>query len=152
MLSNSLGTQLRCLIAKLDGDVQTIYDEAGEPFRPRFYPIVQHLLEGPATTTRLARSIGVSQPAVTQTIAEMSKLGLVRTERGVDGRERTTTLTQRGAEMAERLKLVWGAISEAARGLDCELPQPLSKILSLSLEALDRDPFMDRIRRNVSND
>src|SRR5688500_7655530 len=40
-----LGTRLRNLILRLDGDVQYVYDELDLRFKPRFYPIVLLLLD-----------------------------------------------------------------------------------------------------------
>jgi len=150
MNAMGLGTLLRLLIAKLDGDVQSLYDDMELAFRPRFFPIVQQLLEaGPTPVSSLARATGVSQPAATQTIGEMSRLGLVETSAGADARERLICLTSDGIMLAERLKPVWEAVAEAARELDRELPQPLFDTLTASLRALDRNPFKERIRRKI---
>ena len=147
-----LGTQLRILIAKLDGDVQLLYDAVGASFRPRFFPIVQHLIAGePCTVTTLAQVIQVSQPAATQTIAEMVKLGLIDVAAGTDARERLVSLTPAGRELAEQLRPLWGAVAEAASDLDRELPYPLSKTLAAALDALGRDPFADRVRRKIND-
>lgn len=151
-LGPGLGTQLRMVIAKLDGDVQALYDSMGVPFRPRFFPVVQHLIQrGPCTVTTIARVIGVSQPAATQTVAEMAKVGLVDVAAGADARERLVSLTIRGQQAAEQLRPLWQAISEAAADLNCELPYPLSKALAATLEALGRESFADRVRRKMNN-
>jgi DNA-binding MarR family transcriptional regulator len=147
-----LGTQLRLLTARLDGDVQALYDELGAAFRPRFFPIVQHLLRsGAAPVSTLARATGVSQPAATQTIGEMARLGLVELSPGQDARERLVALSPAGLELVDRLQPLWDAIAEAARQLDRDLPHPLSKLLSSTLDALDREPFADRIRSNMQD-
>lgn len=148
-----LGTQLRMLTTKLDGDVQALYDSMGVPFRPRFFPVVQHLIqEGPCTVSTLARVTGVSQPAATQTIAEMAKVGLVDVAAGMDARERLVSLTIRGQEIAEQLRPLWEAVAEAAADLNRELPYPLAKALAATLEALGREPFVDRVRRKMNDD
>ena len=148
MDGRSLGSLLRALVARLDGDVQALYGEFGVPFRPRFFPIVRSLLErGPSTVGALAEETGVSQPAVTQTVAEMAKLGLVRSARGKDARERLVSLTPRGADTSDQLQPLWQAIAEAASQLERELPHQLSPILQSALESLDREPFQDRVRR-----
>ncbi len=152
MKAAGLGTLLRLLIAKLDGDVQSLYDDLELPFRPRFFPIFQQLLEaGPAPVSSLARATGVSQPAATQTIGEMSRLGLVETSAGADARERLIRLSGDGAKLAERLKPLWEAVADAARELDRELPHPLSDTLMASLEALARTPFKERIQGKIDD-
>ena len=148
-----MGTQLRAMTAALDGDVQSLYDEFGVPFRARFYPIVQHLLRsGPTRVNDLAAAIGVSQPAATQTIAEMTKAKLVAASPGADGRERRIDLTADGAAIADRLAPLWAAVEAAARELNAELPIPLSEVIAATFRALHRESFKDRIRRNLDDD
>jgi DNA-binding MarR family transcriptional regulator len=147
-----LGTQLRLVIAKLDGDVQALYDELEVPFRPRFFPIVQILLCGvPAPVSTLARATGVSQPAATQTIGEMVRLGIVELSPGQDGRERLVGLTPAGAELAEQLHPLWLAVADAAGGLDRELAHPLSATLEATLDALARKSFRERIQGKMTD-
>ena len=145
-----LGTQLRHLIASLDGDVQQIYAARGEPFRPRFFPIVQSLLRhGACGVNALAQATGVTQPAATQTLAEMARLGLVALSPGRDRRERKAELTNEGRRLAERLRPVWEAVEGAAAELDAELPSPLAATLAGALAALDRTSFRERIERRL---
>jgi DNA-binding MarR family transcriptional regulator len=148
----NLGAQLRLLTAKLDGELQAVYDSMGLPFRPRFYPIVQHLLrDGSASVTALAQATEVTQPAATQTIAEMAKLGLVTIASGPNGRERSVRLTAHGQQLAEQLRSIWDAVGEAARALDRELPHPLSETIAAAIAALTRESFGERIRSKVHN-
>lgn len=150
---SGLGTQLRLVIAKLDGDVQALYDELGVPFRPRFFPIVQRLLcDGPTPVSILARATGVSQPAATQTVREMVRLGLAELSVGQDSRERLVGLTAAGSELLERLHPLWTAVAEAAGELDDELPHPLLETIRATLEALDRKPFHERIRERMKDE
>ena len=150
--ANGFGTQLRMLIAKLDCDVQGLYDRTAVPFRPRFYPIVQHLLQhGQTPVTTLSHVIGVSQPAVTQTVGQMAKLGLVDIAAGADARQRLVGLTASGRSVAAQLRPLWDAVAAAAADLDLELPYPLSKVLASTLDALAREPFEDRIQRKMKN-
>lgn len=147
-----LGTQLRLLTALLDGDVQALYEEAGAPFRPRFFPIVRQLLsDGSAPVSVLARATGVSQPAATQTIRQMADLGLVTLSAGEDARQRMVRLTPRGMELADQLQPLWSAVALAAHDLDLELPHPLAETLGAALDALAREPFKSRILRRLGD-
>ncbi|WP_114953235.1 MarR family winged helix-turn-helix transcriptional regulator [Sphingosinicella terrae] len=146
--SLSLGHRLRQLLAALDGDVQSLYDELGIAFRPRFFPIVRRLLAAsPQRVGDLAAAIGVSQPAATQTIAEMARAGLVSLAPAADRRTRQVALTPEGERLAERLGPVWAAVEAAAAALDRELDRPLSAAIDQALAALGREPFRDRIRK-----
>jgi DNA-binding MarR family transcriptional regulator len=146
-LPSGLGTRLRHLVAALDGDVQSLYDEAGLDFRPRFYPFVQLLLrDGTMNVVTLAAEAGVTQPAATQTLNEMKRLGVVETVPGQDRRARAVRLTDEGRTLAQKLKPLWEAVSEAAAELDRELPVPLLATIEAALCALERQPFHARIR------
>lgn len=141
-----LGTQIRHLIALLDGAVQQTYDRIGVDFRPRFFPIARLLLDrGHSSVGEIAAATGVSQPAATQTINEMSKLGLVETLPGKDRRQHLIGLSAKGQELAARLSETWGAIDRAAAKLEKELPYGLERVVRDALDALGRQPFADRI-------
>lgn len=145
-----LGTLVRHLLVLLDGDVQALYDEAGVAFRPRFYPIVQNLLrDSTCTVTALAQASGVSQPAMTQTLAEMTRLKLITFSAGNDPRQKLFRLTAEGERLAEQLQPTWRARAAAAAELDLELPCPLSATLAAAIEALERKPFRIRIQEKM---
>ena len=151
--SNRLGTKLRALLAMLDGDVEAHYTRLDTPFRPRFYPVVSHLLAaGTATVGELAGAAGVSQPAITQTLAEMEKLGLVDVSVADDRRARNVALSQAGKATARKLIPLWAAIDKAADELDRELPYALSSVIDAATEALGIERFLERIDRHRRGD
>lgn len=145
-----LGARLRQVLAALDGAVQAEYDRRGAPFRPRFHPVVRQLTGGgPASIGALAAGAGVSQPAITQTVNEMRREGLITVSAGDDRRERLVRLTARGRAVADDLQPVWSAIDAAARELEAEAG-PLGQILDAAAAALRREPFGDRITKELS--
>lgn len=146
-----LGTRLRRLIDLLDGDVQSVYDQMDVAFRPRFYPVVQALLTSNALSINgISEAIHVSQPAATQTVNEMKKLGLVEAVTGMDKRQRLIRLSGKGRELSRRLDPIWEATHRAAGGLDRELPAALMETINGALEALERRPFRERIHAEMS--
>jgi DNA-binding MarR family transcriptional regulator len=147
-----LGTLLRRLLTALDGDVQKVYDSLGVPFRPRFFPIVQHLRKHGATHVgALSKYVGVSQPAITQTLAEIRAAGLVTADTGGDRRARLVRLTDEGEALSVRLEPVWRGIHRAAAALDAELPVPLRAVLSTAVDRLESEPFHARIRQQLED-
>lgn len=142
-----LGTRLRLLLAALDGELQRLYDAMDAPFRPRFYPVVEELRErGSATVGELAALTGVSQPAMTQTLAEMRGRGLVTSDRSPDLPGRRVRLTAEGRALCARLEPVWRAVETAAAELDRELPAPLGATIDAALSRLMEKPFGARVR------
>ena len=145
-----LGARLRRLITELDGAVQQAYDAAGVDFRPRFYPAVRALVQhGPLGIVELATKCGVTQPAMTQTVQELRRAGLVVSSVSQDRRSRLIELSDSGRVVVTSLDRIWAAVEGAARELDDELPCSLSGTVDEALEALSRTPFTIRIERHL---
>lgn len=141
-----LGTLLRSLIAHLDEAVEAASSQVSPAMRPRFYPVMRCLLQCDTLGVgALASAVGVTQPAMTQTVGQMHRVGLVEVEPGADRRQRIIRLSEAGRQAAERLRPLWQAIAEAARELDCETAEPLSDIVRQALQALEDKSFGARI-------
>jgi DNA-binding MarR family transcriptional regulator len=142
-----LGTQLRHVLELMDGDVAAVLADLGLPdYRPRFSPIVRALVAlGPSPVRDLARAISVTHSAASQTVAQMSRLGLVTLEQGADARQRIVHLTAKTRAMLPALDAEWAATSSAAAELDAELPFPLSELVPAIAAALERRPMRQRI-------
>lgn len=142
-----LGSLLRALLARLDGDVDRLYREIGADFRPKYYPIARALLHEPRVTlASLARECGLTHSAISQTVSEMARRGLVVSKPGKDGRERLVSLTPRGKRACARLQALWKAVHLAAADLDAELAAPMSAAVAEALGALERRSFAERVR------
>lgn len=147
-MKQGLGTQLRHLIELLDGAVQQSYADAGLEYRPRYTPVMRALSQQPsATIGQLAELAGITQPAVTQTVALMKKEGLLLVAAGgEDGRQRVVRLSPQGEALLPSLQACWQATSRAADSLDAELAFPLSACLAQAIAVLGQRSFGDRIR------
>jgi DNA-binding MarR family transcriptional regulator len=142
-----LGTRLRHVLELLDGDVASVYADLGlADYRPRFSPVVRALVVlGPSPIRDIARAIGVTHSAASQTVAQMTRSGLVRLEPGDDARQRIVHLTDRAASLLPVIDAEWAATSAAAADLDAELPVPLGEMLAAVLRAIERRPMRERI-------
>ncbi|MBV8657694.1 MAG: MarR family transcriptional regulator [Burkholderiales bacterium] len=147
-MPRTLGTQLRHLIELLDNAVERAYTDIGLNYRPRYTPVMRVLMrKGPSTVGEIAESAGITQPAVTQTVARMAEAGLVAVVPGErDARQRIIQLTPQGQALVPELERCWQATALAARSLDEDLGQPLSAVLEATIEALNRRSFAERIR------
>jgi DNA-binding MarR family transcriptional regulator len=141
----TLGTLLRTLIDHLDGAVEEAYRRQGLDYRPRYTPVMKVLRHGPATIRELATRAGLSHSAMSQTISQMAKEGLVAGKAGQDARERIITLTPKAAAMRAAIERQWLATEAAARSLDADLGLPLADVLRQALAALGRRSFAERI-------
>lgn len=142
----SLGTELRRLIELLDGDLEKQYRAIGLEYRPRFTPIVRALeSRGPTSIKSIAGQSGLSHSAVSQTVAQMVKFGLLALKPGGDGRERIVEPTMVLTQMLPALHAQWAATKRAAGKLETELSASLLQTISEAICALHRRSFTDRI-------
>jgi len=144
--SPTLGTLLRHLVELLDDAVEARYVASGLDYRPRFTPVVRALLELRSASIRvIARHAGLTHSAASQTVALMTRAGLVRSHAGDDGRERVVSLSPRAVGMVPELKRLWATTNAAASELDSELTMPLSSLVQEAIRALENRPFGERI-------
>jgi DNA-binding MarR family transcriptional regulator len=149
---DALGTLLRTLLDRTEADVAATYPALGlHGYRPRYSPFVRALTAGGAMPiSDLARSVGVTHSAASQTITQMTRDGLVRLEPGTDARQRIVHLTSRARDMIPAITAEWAATTAAVADLDAELPMPLAELITQALRALDRRPLRDRIHHKLA--
>jgi DNA-binding MarR family transcriptional regulator len=138
---------LRHVLDLMESDIASVLADLGLPdYRPRFSPIVRALVAlGPMPIRDLARAVGVTHSAASQTVAEMTKRGFVALEPGRDARQRVVRLTERATNALPAIEAEWAATRSAAEELDAELPFPLSDLVPAIASALERKPFRQRI-------
>ena len=141
-----LGTLLRALLAQLEPAVEQAYAQCDPLMRSRYYPVMRALLsDGQATVGEIAQAVGVSQPAMTQTIRQMVQDDLLEVKLGEDRRARLVTLSERGIEAVASLRPVWAAVSQASATLAAEADIDLVTTLERALAALGEKDFTTRI-------
>ncbi|WP_020577941.1 MarR family winged helix-turn-helix transcriptional regulator [Actinopolymorpha alba] len=144
---NAFGTLMRHLLELLDGDVARVERDLGmTDYRPRFSPIVRALIaDGPLSIRDLARAVGVTHSAASQTVAQMARVDLVELQPGSDARQRVVHLTPKTEAMLPAIQAEWSAAVAAMKDLDAELPVPLAEVLTQAVLALQRRSFRQRI-------
>jgi len=142
-----LGTLLRHALEEMDDGVATVLADLGTPtYRPRFSPIVRAVVAlGPVPIRDIARAIGVTHSAASQTVAQMRSRGFVTIEPGEDARQRLVHLTAKTRALLPKIEAEWAATAAATAELDAELPFPLADMVPALAAALDRRPFRQRI-------
>lgn len=146
-----LGTLLRHLVDLLDGDVEAVYREQGLDCRSRFTPVIRHLEScGPSSLRHIALASGLTHSAISQTVSEMLKKGLVKSEPGKDARERIISFTPAGEALLPRLHAVWEGIWAAADELSDDIGEPLPEVLGRAIAAVGARPFRERILSKLS--
>ena len=135
------------MIDQLDCAVEEAYVRAGLDYRPRYTPMVRDLLDfGPSSIRGIAQRVGITHSAVSQTVSEMAKRGLVSLQPGHDARERIVGLTPKAVAMVPILNRSWKATNAAVKALEEELSSSLQGVVREAIAALLRCPFGERIR------
>lgn len=142
-----LGTLMRHVHELMDDAIADVYVRHGLPeYRPRFSPVVRTLVaDGPMSIRDLARAVGVTHSAASQTVVQMRRSGFVSLEPGADARHRIVHLTDKARAALPLIEAEWEATGRAMRELDDELPVPLQQMLERTLEALERRSFPERM-------
>ncbi|HTZ72079.1 MAG TPA: bifunctional helix-turn-helix transcriptional regulator/GNAT family N-acetyltransferase [Acetobacteraceae bacterium] len=130
-----LGSRLKRLGERMQGDVARIVADAGLAIQPAQYPILATLdLHGAQPVGEIVRVTGVSQPAVTRSLGRLQELGLVEAGRAAgDQRQRIVSLTAAGrVAMARSKAAVWplveAAVVDVCAGLSGSLLEQLGAI------------------------
>lgn len=140
-----LGSRLRRLADRLQAGAMAILDEAGLPLQPPHMAVFACLRGGPRTIGQLTKAIGISQPAVTRSVGQLARLGLVTDRPTTDQRTRLVELTPAGASAAARVACdLWPRIGQAAEALlDGDAGPFLARLGALE-RALEKSSLSER--------
>lgn len=143
-----LGTRLKRIGERLQSDTQRIVETFGAPVPPALYPPLAALDRlGPLGIGELAEALGITQPGATRSVAELAKLGLVKSEAPPDDqRRRVITLTEAGRAAVEQGKtVIWPRIEAAVRELCRDLPAGFLDQLGAIEDRLAERPLHRRV-------
>lgn len=141
-----LGSRMRRLGERMQADVARVIEQAGLPLQPSHYPLLATVdREGPMTIGAMAQSLGLSQPAVTRSVARLAELGLVATTKvHRDQRHKTVALTEQAqAVLAQSAATVWPRVEAAVAEVCGDGARPLLALLARLERGLD-DASLDR--------
>ena len=97
-MSKSIGVLLRAGASAVDAEVKAAMDERGfAEIQPGHQTVLRHLDEDGARPSELAAKAGITRQAVTKTLDDLERLGLVEREPDpADGRGVVVRYTPRG--------------------------------------------------------
>lgn len=142
-----LGSRLKRLGERLQADVLRVIETEALPVQPSQAPLLIALdRHGPLTIGAMVEAMGLSQPAVTRTVARLVEGGLVEISRAHrDQRQKTITLTATGRlAMANFKARVVPRIEAAVTGLCAGLTGPLLDQLAAIETGLAARALADR--------
>jgi DNA-binding MarR family transcriptional regulator/N-acetylglutamate synthase-like GNAT family acetyltransferase len=144
-----LGSRLKRLAERMQGDVIRVAEGAGLAIQPSQYSLLATLDRyGPRTIGELTQAMELSQPAVTRMAAKLAEMGLVSIDRlHKDQRHKTVSLTEAGVADLERSKLyVWPQVEAAVRELLAGLGGPFLDQITAIERLLAEAPLDQRAR------
>jgi N-acetylglutamate synthase-like GNAT family acetyltransferase/DNA-binding MarR family transcriptional regulator len=143
-----LGSRLKRLAERLQGDAARIIRQAGFPIQPAQFPMLAAIHRyGPITVGRAVEVLGISQPVVTRTLSGLVDMGLLETTRdGADQRHKTIRFTSAGqALMAQATVLVWPRVDAAVKTMCEPLKGSFLDQIAQMEAALDWQSLEDRV-------
>ena len=142
-----LGTRMKRIGERLQADTQRIIDDFSIPVQAGQWPLLEALYRlGPITVGDLAEALGVSQPGVTRTVAQLGRQGLVEVASAADDqRRRIVSLSSKGRKLlATAQQDIWPLVNEAVADLCEPLDGPLLKQLAALEDGLADRPLIHR--------
>jgi DNA-binding MarR family transcriptional regulator len=140
------------LLRRLDEEIVQVYVDAGIPdFRSRFtMPLVRLSRLGPMSIKALAAECGVTHSAMSQSVTEMRKAGLVASVPDpADGRAKLIELTEKAHAIVALGEAEWAATEAVLEELESETPYPMSRVVRDLEAALERRGFTERLRAHL---
>jgi DNA-binding MarR family transcriptional regulator len=148
----TLGTRLKRIGERMQADAQRIFASFDLTIPAAQWPFLAALDRlGPLSIGELAQAVGVTQPGVTRTVAQLSEAGLAAVvSSGEDQRRKKVSLTAEGRRLVNSgKKAVWPVLESAVAGLCDELTGPLLSQLEALECGLTEKPLYQRAGRGI---
>lgn len=144
----ALGSRLRRLSESLTEDAAKIYALYDVALDPKWFPVFYVLSEQEsASITEIAQIIRHSHPSVSQIVKEMSKRGLVITEKASqDARVSVVKLSDSGRQLIPRIEKQYVDVTQAVEALLSETQHDLWKAIAEVEFLLNHKGFFERVQ------
>lgn len=151
LLDSSYYRPLFQLLHAMDQEIEKLYTTRGRSVRSRSVgPLISLSRRGPMSVKDLAIDREVSHSAMSQTVAGLTRDGLVRVDPGEDARTRIVSLTPEGEELLPLLRAEWRSTESVLRALDGEIAHPILRAVEAITAALAEKPFQERLEAAVT--
>lgn len=143
-----LGTRFKRIGERLQGDATKIAAGSGGAVQSGQYPFLFAIDRlGPLTIGEVAEAVGITQPGATRAVAQLVKIGMLKTRPGRDDqRQRIVSLTAKGQQQVDLGKReAWPDVEAAVADLCDPLTGPLLDQLAALEDGLTERPLDRRI-------
>lgn len=152
----TLGSRFKRIGERMQADVQRLTASQGFELHGALWTMLGVIeRDGPLTVGELAQTLGIAQPGVTRSLAQLETRGLVRPLRSKgDQRVKRVALTEQGRSVVDHAKReIWPRVERAVAEICDGLQGPLLEQLAAIEDALVKMPLDQRAEnRRKSND
>lgn len=145
----TLGSRFKRIGERMQADVQRLTAAHGFELHGALWTMLGVIeRDGPLTVGELAQNLGIAQPGVTRSLAQLEARGLVRPRRSdTDQRVKRVALTEQGRTLVDHAKReIWPRVERAVAEICEGLDGPLLEQLTLIEEALAQQPLDQRAK------
>lgn len=145
----TLGSRFKRIGERMQADVQRLTAARGVELHGALWTMLGAIdRDGPLTVGELAQSLGIAQPGVTRSLAQLEARGLVRPLRSdTDQRVKRVALTEQGQTLVDHAKReIWPLVTRAVADICDGLDGPILEQLALIEDALARQPLDQRAK------
>ena len=148
----ALGSRLKRISDRLMSQAASVYEWHGFDVQSRWFPMLSLLSElGEVTIGEASKALGVSQPAISQSVREMTQARWIESNPCPnDARRRRVRLNERGKALIGDMKTMWQSVGQAAEELCEEVDPNFMTTLSKLETALKRASLLQRIQSSES--
>jgi DNA-binding MarR family transcriptional regulator len=143
----TLGSRFKRIGERMQADVQRLTAAHGFELHGALWTLLGVVeRDGPITVGEIAQSLGIAQPGVTRSLAQLEARGLVRPLRSdADQRVKRVALTEEGRRLVDHAKReIWPRVERAVAEICEGLEGPILEQLAQIEEALARQPLDQR--------
>lgn len=142
----AIGSRLRGLSDTITDDAAKVYRLYDIDMQPRWFPVFYSLSDGQENSiTAIANEIGHTHPSVSQIVREMVKKGYVTEQKGTDQRKNYIKLSEKGLEIAWKIKAQYADVTAAIEKVFRESQYDLWKAIEEWEYLLEQKSFLRRV-------
>ncbi|MFD2725914.1 bifunctional helix-turn-helix transcriptional regulator/GNAT family N-acetyltransferase [Hyunsoonleella rubra] len=148
-----LGSRLKRISEHLMKEGQLIYDHFEIDFDPYLFPVFKLISQKDGiTNTEIFNAVGLTQPAVTQSIHKLTKKGLIELiDDDSDKRRKIIHLSPKGKTLLKQLQPIWKSIDSVIKSFGMETSSSLISHLNSFEHKLKTHSFSKSVIKSLGN-
>lgn len=149
--SLAFASRLKRISDRLMRDVSNVYKLQHIEFQARWFPLANLLShQKKVSVTGAAELLGLTHPAVNQIAGQMTKAGLLTSQKDVkDERRRFLMLSPKGKKIVKQLEPLWASIKNVAQDFVKSVEVDFLSKFSKMEKLLDEESMFDRIVKEL---